>query len=517
MDLKHLSSDLENDLARPASQSFFVAAVELDEGTLFLADRAVSLGSDEVVPAVMNVATGGFDVEWQALPEQFQAARWINREIAVLECVSGMGSVYDGAMVFDGIVSAEPEKTNGVLAIRLALPRARVALVPDFGMVDADRYPRASAAASGQTLPLVIGTVEDCPLLGVSIPAATTLSAPALPGDQSLKVADASALASYGAVWLDDESVAYESRSDTELLGCTVLAAHAQGSAVVQAGEAVYLAAGNPCTAIESVTGDGAALSFDQFRTGRVLFARAPLVQTSAEKITDLLQFDQVAAAAFTQTYTITYETGDSVKPVASSDAMTASSSGGSTPAPNAKGRLSVVPQYVTTGVQLQTTGTKYSAIYYHSPALDGTQGSFGSTYADETDYTRYLFTLSCTKVLNIPVGVTATITLKEATSVGDDQIAPVIGTTSSFTVNGQAINGSMSLNVTGTVTFKSTITLLMSAASYTHGAVESIAIGVAAGNQKTLNDLLSGSYGPRAIIDMAYRAAARVTAEWTT
>ena len=55
------------------STAFPILAVELDSGTLFLADRRLTLGRDRLIPAVLSlgdISTEGctFSLEAQALP-----------------------------------------------------------------------------------------------------------------------------------------------------------------------------------------------------------------------------------------------------------------------------------------------------------------------------------------------------------------------------------------------------------------------------------------------------------------
>ena len=517
--MKNLSSCLENDLASRASASFFVAAFELDEGTLFVSDGISSLGSDVIYPIADAINQGGFAIESEHLPEEFQGARWINREVAILECTPDMGSVYDGSILFDGIVGNEPDLTDGRLQINLAKPRERVAVVPDFGSVDADTYPKASAESSGQILPLVIGVVEDCPLMAVSETVKTTLSKAASPGDISLSVGDAKAFPAYGAAWVDDESIFYSSHSDTELLGCSVKSAHAVGTAVVFAGEYVYQAAGNPCKSIDSVRGSDTAFTAESFATDRVFFAKAPLAKNVATRNSVLLQFDSVATSVFTQAFDVTYENGDTIKPVevytdtGSGVSIGGLSTGSGTASTKTTGKLSIVPSYTTTGVQALSNGTKYSAPYYHSPPI----GAFyGSTYPDETTYARYVFTLTSSEVLAIPSGAEATVTVAITESALDPNVKPDVSFTSNFAINGVAMTSdSVSFTAGATTTFTSTITMVMAATNHTQ-ALLALVMGVSHGVSRTIDQIMSGYYGLRADIRYGYRIASNITAEWS-
>lgn len=284
--------------------SFHVLAVELDSGTLFLSDRRATLGDDRLIPALLSqgdVSSEGcaLSLEAQALPPEVTGQFWTNREAAILECRPDMGSVYDGSILFDGVIASEPDSEAGVLNLRLIPPRRRVVNVPDDGLVTADRWPLAAASAMGQSLPMIFGTVEDCPLLPVRLPPATTLSTDASIGDGQLEVDDASAFPASGTVHVDGHAYSYESRSTAgnTLLGMTITSTHRQGTAVVLAGDTVFRAAGHPLAALTSIRSGallpGASISLTD---AEATFAMPPLIVERAERYSLIAQFDQISA-----------------------------------------------------------------------------------------------------------------------------------------------------------------------------------------------------------------------------
>lgn len=299
------------------SASFYVLVVALDEGAICLADRAATIGPDQCVPAILqldavtddaNSNTGiGCQIERQALPDEFRASWWTNRAALVLEVDPASGSVYDGTILFDGIVDAEPSETNGILTIHFIPSRQRVVNIPAMGVISTATYPQADPSAVGQQMPMIIGTVDNCPLLPVKTVPTTTLGAAALPGDTGVQVADATDWPTSGAVLIDGEPIAYSSKSDNELLGCVVRQAHAAGSVVAAVGEVWYLAAGHDCASIGTVKGDGFILPGGTTASSRVVYPGLPVVDGTTTRDNVLLQFDQVSGGAFVGSYPLTY------------------------------------------------------------------------------------------------------------------------------------------------------------------------------------------------------------------
>lgn len=297
-----MDSRLARDRATPASQAFFVLAVELDTGLIILADAPRSCGPDVCLPAVLTWSSlsaegAALDVEAQALPAETDDAWWINREAMILECTPDMGSIYDGRVVFDGIVAAQPDSVAGVLSLRIGPAKRRVRQVPDYGLITATDWPLAADAAMGQAKPLIVGTVDGCPLLAVQMQPWTTLTEAAAPGDAQLAVADGALLAASGSVVVDGHTYTYTSRSDGLLLGMVIAGAHRPGTLVAQAGSSVYLAAGHAVSAIDTLRADGAVIEGGtvSLAAATVTYAAPPAVVASAERSTRFVQFDALA------------------------------------------------------------------------------------------------------------------------------------------------------------------------------------------------------------------------------
>lgn len=300
-----------------ANTSFLVLAVELDSGTLFLADRSGAVGTDALLPAVLSfgqASVGGaaLTLEAQALPDYVypsspfatsgasgQAGEyWTNRAAMLLEVEPGAGSVYDGRTVFDGVFAAEPSEQAGVLTLNLIPHRNKVVTLPGYGVIDAAAYPSAPAASQGAHKPLVFGTVEDCPLIPVALPESTTLSVAASAGDAQLEVADATLLAATGSVVVDGHTYTYTAKSGNILLGVAVLGDHRVGTMVAQAGSAVFLAAGHALASLGNIKAGKTILqgATVDLAAATVTFATLPGLPVSAQRNNVSLQFDAVGA-----------------------------------------------------------------------------------------------------------------------------------------------------------------------------------------------------------------------------
>jgi hypothetical protein len=299
----------ERDAGSRASQAFYVLAIELDGGTLFLSGRGGDLGSDALLAALLTLGDigpggGAAELERQALPDWATRQWWINREVAILECTPDMGSVYDGTIVFDGVVAAHPTESAGVLSVAFGVPRMREVALPDHGIVEAGAWPLASDAAMGMAKPAIIGTVEDCPLLAVALPPATRLARDANPGDGQLEVEDAADLAAPGSVMVDGVAYAYDAKSAAGniLLGVTITGCHRQGTACVAVGATVFLAAGHTVAAIDDIRDGATAVPIPgglvDLAAATVTFAEPPLLVERSERFSLTAQLDQVGAGA---------------------------------------------------------------------------------------------------------------------------------------------------------------------------------------------------------------------------
>lgn len=513
--MRVVATSLEQDLARRSSASYLVARITLDEGFLFLSEIPGNLGSDEITSGVYGLSREGAEVEVSSLPRQFTDAHWAHRVITIFECTPEMASVLEGAVQFTGEILGEPQNKDGILSLAFGDPRTTIVNVPDFGVVDKQRFPTAPEESIGKDIPLIFGSVDICPLIPLSTLILGALESPAFPGDNKLAVAGAKDFPEYGAVWVDSESIYYSSRSDTELLGCTVKEAHAVGTSVSFASEAVYLAAGNACMSVSNVRGNDALLSFDLFSTDRIAFTKPPLAPTKAEEYNTLLQFDQVASAAFTQNYTVTYNSSGTASVDLNSSGekvTTPSTSNGAAQIPSTKTSKSTAISYVGQSAYRASDYDYYGDIYYHQPVVAMT---FGSTYADLTRYGRIVFTLTAEEVLDIPVGAKATIKVEYAESQGNYRDGITIS--NAYAINGIAIESSLQLDVVGEVTFASSITLIVSTSHVAFladmtGKMMRVNLGAAL----TLEDIIANSsWGPWVGPDFDFKAATRVTAEW--
>lgn len=281
-----------------------ILAVELDAGTVFLADREIALGADRCHGAIVSVgeasvAGASLEIERQALPPWAQAEWWINREAMLLECDDTMQSVYDGRVIFDGIVAAQPEESVGVLTVVLGPRVRRVIPVPDFGLITRSEYPQAPDASVGVEKPLIFGTVEKCPLIPVAQPAMTRLANNAAAGTDQLAVESTAGFAAAGSVWIDGKTYTYTSKSETGLYGMALTSDHKGGTLVAQTGNHVWLAAGHTCASIADVRADDVAQATATVDAvaGTVTFAAPPTNVDTTERYNVELHFDAASGS----------------------------------------------------------------------------------------------------------------------------------------------------------------------------------------------------------------------------
>ena len=162
-----------------SSEQFYVIAIELDSGVLFIANKAISLGSDQVLPAALQIGSVteqcGVQVERQALPDYTQQDFWINREAAVIEVSPNSGSVYNGEILLDGIIESEPSEQSGVLNLTLVERKKKLITLPDTGEITSTEFPNAPDDSLGEIKPLIFGTVEEAELIPVELQKSTSL------------------------------------------------------------------------------------------------------------------------------------------------------------------------------------------------------------------------------------------------------------------------------------------------------------------------------------------------------
>ena len=310
------------------TKAFLVLAVELDTGSLFIADRSGMLGIDLLVPSLLDTLSVSADgcnanVEAQSLPPETVGAYWANREAAIIECTPDMGSVYDGRIVFDGVIASEPGEVSGVLSLSVAPKHYRVVSLPDAGVIDTTSYPLASSESVGKQKPLIFGSLDACPLLALRLPPASVLSATAYPGDVSLSVESTADFDDVGAVWVGDSPIQYTSKTDTTLNGLTVPAELSKGTPVVKAGSSTFMAASHP-VAINNPQVAGHTVAGGEQQAEGLVFAHRPLVTTSGSAMNYLAQFDQVASGANTVQAAITYPAGETITAAAGTLVTTA-------------------------------------------------------------------------------------------------------------------------------------------------------------------------------------------------
>jgi len=310
--MKQLYQDLAIDTSSSASESFLAAAIELDEGMLFVADSPYTLGSDILLGIAKKVNTSSISLIENRLPSQFAFSFWINRVVTVYECVSTSGSIYAGSIVFEGIIAKEPSFSDGDLSLTFGTKARKIAVVPNYGLVETTEYPKAPEASQGLRKPHIVGTVEDCPLIPVSLPETSTLSADVVKGNVSLPLSDASKFTDVGAVWIDGETLEYSSKSETELFGLTIGKSHKLGTVVAQVGKWTYLAAGHAIGDVALVRSGDSILTPDDLDLAEatVSFNSPPIVRRISETYNQEIHFDQVESTGNME-YTTSYEIVD--------------------------------------------------------------------------------------------------------------------------------------------------------------------------------------------------------------
>lgn len=428
------------------STAFPILAVELDSGTLFLADRRLTLGRDRLIPAVLSlgdISTEGctFSLEAQALPPEVSGQYWTNREAALLEVTPDMGSVYDGRMLFDGVIAGEPGEVAGVLSLNLAPRHHRVVSLPAAGVIDSTTYPLASSEAVGKQKPLIFGALEACPLLPVRLPPSSVLSDTAYPGDVSLNVESTADFDSVGAVWVGDTPIQYTSKTATTLNGLTVAAELSKGTPVVKAGTSTFMAASHP-VAISNPQVAGHAVAGGEQQAEGLAFTHRPLVTTSGSAMNYLAQFDQVASGANTVQATITYPAGETIT-AAAGTLVTTQSSGASVQAATDQTRTLGLPYKITGWTRIEPAA--YS----------------------QTKYPLFVVSLSASVSVAATAGVEVDITLTHSDAVDASLSKPGVWVSnvepSRFDrVNGSVVDGSARVTSSGSVSITSEISLLL-------------------------------------------------------
>lgn len=298
--------------------NYFVLAIELDTGPIFLSDRPGTLGLDHLTPAILSAISASadgctVDLEAQALPPETIGCYWSNRDAAVIEVDSTMGSVYDGRIVFDGVISAEPSEQAGVFNLSLASRQHRVITLPNAAPIDITTWPKASAEAVGQIPPTIFGKVDGCELLAVEQQTATTLTEAASVGAITLTLDSTEGMPAYGAVWVGEESIIYNGISGNQLVGLVTRATHPQGSPVVLAGPAKYLPADHS-VGIVSLSSNQQPITGYTLNAGLLEFSRRPLVNAVGQAMNVMAQFDQVATGAWLAKYDVAYQAGRTIE-----------------------------------------------------------------------------------------------------------------------------------------------------------------------------------------------------------
>ena len=480
------------------STAFPILAVELDSGTLFLADRRLTLGRDRLIPAVLSlgdISTEGCtsSLEAQALPPEVSGQYWTNREAALLEVTPDMGSVYDGKILFDGVVSSEPGEAAGVLSLTLA-PRAhRVVSLPDAGVIDTASYPLASAEAAGQYKPLVFGELDACPLLAVRLPQASVLSATAYPGDRSLNVESTTGFDAVGAVWVGDVPIQYSSKTDSTLNGLAVTAELRAGTPVVKAGRSVFLAAAHP-VALNAPQAQGRALDGSVQSAEGLTFEHRPLVTTDGSAMHYLAQFDQVASGANSVEAAIVYPAGETIR-AAAGTLVTTQSTGAAVEAAADKTRRVALPYTISGWSRVEPAG--YSG----------------------TKYPLWVVRLAASIAVNVPAGAEADVSLTHS-----DAADPALSVAGAWTatheparvdrVNGSVIDRAARVTSTGQITLTSDITLLLGLGNAAP-AIGLTVINTALAVGRTLEQLLQGLNRAGVVVSKSALTTPAATVSW--
>lgn len=245
-----------------------------------------------------------------------------------------------------------------------------------------------------------------------------------------------------------------------------------------------------------------------------MFFARPPLIEGAAALNNVLIQFDQVATAAFTQIYPISYASTGSVTPVlpvvdtvaagvkTSTVKKTAAAVSGSTsPAPKTPVRQIIVPHYVATALDSSGNYTALDPYFYSAPLEDGSV------------ITRVVM-FAANASINIPATAKLDIAIDYASS--EAMSANGISMVNSFKINNSVIDRSVTLNAGGTITFSSSISVIFSRpARFGIGAFRAIELKIQTGVPVTLADLLS-MVSETHHAWLVYKAASQLTFNYT-
>ncbi|WP_271273830.1 hypothetical protein [Aliamphritea hakodatensis] len=285
---------LDNQLKGAVQSTQLVVLFDLDGQRLAVGNRAGMVAGLDVFDAFsvspeVPETGGSLSLVADALPDWVSRCYWSNRKASVWR-LPDLARDFDRDLLFSGVVSEEPELTNGLMRLRLALPASSPVQLPAYGVVDSETYP--TALSVGDQVPEVYGELRG-ELLNTQQPISQVLSGFARVGDRQLLLQNAEAFPASGSVWVDGHKYDYSSRTDKALLGVEVLAPHYQGTAVALDGECRFLAAGNALGVSDVRSGDQ-RLSGYQVSNGQVVFPRLPVLPEQLGEYSAQLQFDQV-------------------------------------------------------------------------------------------------------------------------------------------------------------------------------------------------------------------------------
>lgn len=295
---------IESDLTGATSSAFFVVQVVLDSGTYYFGDRSLTLGSDIILPALLDLSAINPDsVSFSLDDSQVNPAItfWINRPVKIYQLTENSSDASDGYLVFDGIILNQPSLQEGNLGFSAGPSRLNPAVLPPGDPINTQEHPNAGKAALNKLKPVIYGQIDKASLLPIDVPAVTTLAKRAVPGDQSLRVSNTEDFASSGSVVIENQTYSYTSKDDSNFYGLTIVDEHQSGTQVAEAQQAVYLAAGHAVTDINNIRASDGDTQESQIFNGTVdlgeatvTFSSPPTLEEEAGEANIEIQFDEV-------------------------------------------------------------------------------------------------------------------------------------------------------------------------------------------------------------------------------
>lgn len=216
--------------------------------------------------------------------------------------------------LFEGFVSDPISRSGGKIRFDCVSMAARHNRTITFPLTVSD-HPQANPDHIGKSVPVVYGTIESAPCLGIDSGSTTTLSADLNASSTTLTVTDNRLFPNSATVRLDDEDIAYAGRGSTnQLTGCTrgangtTAVPHNRGASLIEKQTQYhYLITAHPLKAASEVRHQDVGVDATDYSlnlaTAQLTLNRLPVLRRSA----NLAANDTITMSASQNTHAHTY------------------------------------------------------------------------------------------------------------------------------------------------------------------------------------------------------------------